>query len=161
MTVTKRIELTSDFWVEELTSDMDAPRPALKQLMEMDKPTADAIEYFLDGLYYVDYPIPQFLLTIPYLLDLFEKQPKELVPVIIMFCNFLHKCKDAKPGDRYLEQLEASRERIFNLLVNCLSQSKGDGYSRHQQLIAGLATACDEPDLGRQIVGLSADTMIN
>ena len=140
---------------------MDDPRPELKQLVEMDKPTSDAIEYFLDGLYYVDYPIPQFLLTIPYLLDLFEKQPKELIPSITTFCNFLHKCKDAKPGARYLAQLEGSRERIFNLLVDCLSRSKGAGYFYHQQLIAGLATACDESDLGRQIVGLSSDTMIN
>ena len=159
--MTKRIELDSDFWINDLSSDMDDPRPELKQLVEMDNPNSEAIENFLDGLYYVDYPIPQFLLTIPYLLDLFEKDPEGLNSAIISFCFFLHKCKDSGPGKKYLAQLEGSRERIFNLLVSCLVHSKGAGYDQHQQLIAGLATACGESDLGRQIIGLSPDTMIN
>ena len=159
--MTNRIPIESDLWLRDLSSDMDDPRPELIQLMKEANPTSEQIEWFLDGLYYVDYPTPQFLLCIPYLLDMFEQDRSNLVPAIRQFCRFMHKCKDGKPSEDHLQQFEQSKERIFDLLVACLKDSMPIGYDLCKELLAGIGTACGESDLGRQIVDLDPITPIN
>lgn len=157
----KPIPPDSDLWIQDLWGGVDDPRPELQALLNSGNPTSDSIEHFLDGLYYVDFPAPQFFYAIPYLIDFFEKDTPNQIPAITQFCRFLHKCKDGNPADKYLKHLDNSRQRIFDLLVQSISLSTNAGYQVHQELIAGLATACGQSDLGRQIIGLSIDTPIN
>lgn len=155
-----RIPIESDLWLRDLTSDMDDP-PELIQLIKEAKPTSEQVEWFLAGVYYVDYPTPQFLLCIPYLMDLFEKDRSNLMPAILQFCQFIHKCKDGRPNADHVQQFEQSKERIFDLLVACIKDSMPIGYDLCKELLAGISAACGESDLGRQIVGIDPSTPIN
>ena len=159
--MTKPIPLDSDLWVKDLWGGVDDPRPELRELVAADKPTSKSVEDLLDGLYYVDFPAPQFFFAIPYLIEIFESDTANQIPAINQFCQYMHKCKEGKPQQKYLNHFESNRKRIFDLLVKCISLSDGKGYYVHKELIAGLATACGESDLGRQIIGLSSDTPIN
>ena len=56
--MTNRISIESNLWLRDPTWDMEDPRPELIQLTKEANPTSEQIEWFLDGLYYVDYPTP-------------------------------------------------------------------------------------------------------
>lgn len=116
----------------------------------------------LEGTYYVDNPSPHFYYLIPYLLDILEKHSRP--SALQLFCCYLHRAKDGRPSQMCLDQLDHSRGRIVKLLMDLFHSSCVVGessYSECKWILAGLATACDQSDLGRQITGIDEHQHIN
>ena len=160
--MTKRIQLDSPIWASDHWGGVDDPRAELSRILQSTDPTADEIESMLEGTYYVDNPSPHFYYLIPYLLDIFEKHP--LMNAIQLFCCYLHRAKDGRPSQLCLEQLDQSRDRITELLLKLYQSNCSFGQSTYHEckwILAALATACDQSDLGRQINGIDKHDHIN
>ncbi len=158
----ERIKLDSPAWDSDHWDGVDDPREELSRILQSSNPTTDEVDNMLEGTYYVDNPSPHFYYLIPYLLDIFEKHPS--VSSVQLFCTYLHRAKDGRPSERCLEQLDQSRSRIVNLLLNMYQSNFSTGKSTYHEckwILAALATACDQSDLGRQITGIGEHDFIN
>jgi hypothetical protein len=162
--MTDRISLDSELWEQDLWTGVDDPRPLLERLTKSDCPDPETVNEMLEGTFYVDFPSPHFFYLIPYVVDLFERQTESLSSPIKLFCFYMHRSGDGKPAQRCIDQLESQRGRIVDVLTKSLSLlKKNSEFDRddYQQLLAGLATAYGQSDLGRQIYGIDPHTPIN
>lgn len=157
-----RIPLDSPVWDTDQWSGVDDPRSGLQRILQEANPDSTDIDYVLDGTFYVDTPAPHFYYMLPYLLDIFDAHP--IPSSIRLFCTYLHRARDGNPSDRCLEQLDLSRPRIASLLIRLLQTEcdyRKSTYADCKWILAGLATACDQSDLGRQIIGIDDNQYIN
>lgn len=160
--MSNRIPLDSPHWHSDHWGGVDDPRDDLRAILQSPAPDSNQIESMLEGTYYVDNPSPHFFYLMPYLLDILEAHPYS--SSIRLFCTYLHRAKDGNPNARCLDQLNNSQGRIVDLLIRLLrtflNENKLD-YSQCKWIMAGLATASGQSDLGRQIVGIEDDQHIN
>lgn len=160
--MSERIQLDSPAWDTDHWHGVDDPRDDLAELLQADNPQADKIECMLEGTYYVDNPSPHFYYLIPYVLDIFEQHPSS--SAVRLFCTYLHRAKDGRPSEQCMQQLDDSRPRIIDLLMHLYKTNCSPTESTRddcQWILAALATASNQSDLGRQIIAIDKHQHIN
>ena len=155
----QRIPLDSTAW-DPQTSDHENPVPLLKKLVAGNPDVVD-VEYLLDDFWTTDGdgPETQFFYAIPYLLDVFEKAPDKYAGPIFTFCMLVRGMDWAEASDQRRIQLDASRERILNLICEILVRKGAESdYSHVAILLSGIANLFCHTDLGQQLTNLTPDT---
>lgn len=162
--MTQRIPLDSELWDTDHWYGVDDPREALRAIIEADSPDPSAIQHMIEGTYYVDFPSPHFFYLAPYLIDIFEVDIESLLSPLQLFCLYTLRATDGQPEKRWMDQLTSSQPRLFKTLekvLNFINSDPDAGYDDYKWVLAGMAAALGQSDLGRQINGLTIYDEIN
>lgn len=101
----------------------------------------------------------EYFATIPYLLDLFEAQPKKLQESLVGFSGSLFK-NSAPPPDEYWDPVLDQKERIGRVFFNALCECKPES-ELAVACIAGLAAMFTFPDSAIRLFRLMCEHQWN
>lgn len=144
-----RIPLDSDIW-EQLVSGAAARDQLVEILSRKSSSTAADITELIalvDGAEYMEHA---FYYLVPYLVDIFERRSKELLPPLAEFARGVIHIASHNPPKECRNQVKFNSMRIANILIFALSQDPmSDDFETY---LGALAAVFGRPELGREIM---------
>ena len=139
-----RIPLDSSYW---LRPQMAKALGLLTELLAIESPESQHVSNFIDSFEESSDAMDiEYFATVPYLLDLFEAEPKKLQNSLIAFSGSLFKASGPNPGlDESWDQVLAHKKRIGKIFLSALFECKPES-ELAVACISGLAAIFVFPD---------------